>query len=73
MISEEFEKELKQRLGEIRPADRKSMEAAAAHWKTVGKTAEQPRKAGRCSCPHGGDQRNSRLYDQEKRSCHYVR
>ena len=37
MISEEFEKELKQRLGEIRPADRKSMEAAAAHWKTVGK------------------------------------
>ena len=37
MISEEFEKELKQRLGEIRPADRKSMEAAAAHRKTVGK------------------------------------
>lgn len=37
MMSEEFEKELKQRLGEICPADRKSMEAAAAHWKTVGK------------------------------------
>ena len=37
MISEEFEKELKQRLGEIRPADRKSMEEAAVHWKTVGK------------------------------------
>lgn len=37
MMSEEFEKELKQRIREIQPADQKSMEAAAAHWKTVGK------------------------------------
>ena len=37
MISEDFEKELKQRMGEIRSADRKSMEEAAVHWKTVGK------------------------------------
>ena len=37
MISEDFEKELKQRMGEIRSADLKSMEEAAAHWKTVGK------------------------------------
>ena len=37
MMSEEFEKELKQRIREIQPADQKSMEAVAAHWKTVGK------------------------------------
>ena len=37
MMSEEFEKELKQRIREIQPADQKSIEAAAAHWKTVGK------------------------------------
>ena len=37
MMSEEFEKELKQRIREIQPADQKSMEAASAHWKTVGK------------------------------------
>lgn len=37
MMAEGFEKELKHRMKGIRPADRKSMEAAKAHWKTVGK------------------------------------
>lgn len=36
-MSEDFEKELKQKLGRIRPADQASMDAARAHWKTVGK------------------------------------
>ena len=36
-MSEEFEKKLQQKMAEIRPADRDSMEAAKAHWRTVGK------------------------------------
>ena len=36
-MSEEFEKKLQQKMSEIRPADRDSMEAAKAHWRTVGK------------------------------------
>lgn len=36
-MGEDFEKELKQKLGRIRPADQASMDAARAHWKTVGK------------------------------------
>ena len=36
-MSEEFEKKLQQKIAEIRPADQDSMEAAKAHWRTVGK------------------------------------
>lgn len=36
-MSGEFEKELQQLTSRIRPADQASMEAARAHWKTVGK------------------------------------
>ena len=36
-MSEDFEKKLQQKLRGISPADVKSMEAAKAHWKTVGK------------------------------------
>lgn len=36
-MSEEFEKQLQQKLEKICPADERSAEAAEAHWKTVGK------------------------------------
>ena len=36
-MSEEFEKKLQQKIAEICPADQDSMEAAKAHWRTVGK------------------------------------
>lgn len=36
-MSEEFEKKLLEKTAEIDPADKASMDAALAHWKTVGK------------------------------------
>ena len=36
-MPEEFEEELQQKIEAVRPADRASMDAAKAHWKTVGK------------------------------------
>lgn len=36
-MAEHFEKELKEKITGIRPADKDSMDAAAAHWKIVGK------------------------------------
>lgn len=36
-MEEEFEKGLRQKINEICPVDRVSMEAAESHWKTVGK------------------------------------
>ena len=68
-MSEEFEKKLQQKIAEIRPADRDSMEAAKAHWRTVGQAAQQSRETGRGGSAYGRDQRESGLYDREKRSC----
>ena len=71
-MPEEFEEELQQKIEAVRPADRASMDAAKAHWKTVGKPLNSLGKledAGSADCRY---KRNSGLYDQEKRSCHHV-
>ena len=71
-MSEEFEKKLQQKIAEIRPADRDSMEAAKAHWRTVGKPLNSLGKLEEAVVRMAGIRGKCGLYDSEKRSCYHV-
>ena len=54
-VQEESKMNLGEALQKIRPADRKSMEAAEQRWRTVGKPLFSLGKLGGRGDPHGGD------------------